>query len=83
MCKQGLKYTLVYPDAKCKAAWLGRLEKRAGKDALYNIFDKNWAVFVGGLDKGYVTESKKGAKRVVLGSNQYLSDVIDTVIKNA
>ncbi|KAK3986117.1 hypothetical protein QBC44DRAFT_361771 [Cladorrhinum sp. PSN332] len=83
MCDKGLKYTLVYPSATCKAAWLGRLEKRAGKDGLYNIFDKNWTAFVSGLDKGYANESKKGAKRQVLGSNQYLTHVIDDVIKNA
>ncbi|KAJ0119962.1 hypothetical protein J7T55_000812 [Diaporthe amygdali] len=83
MCKRGLKYTLVYPSAACKAAWLGRLEKRAGKDGLYNIFNKNWAVFVGGLDTGYETEKKKGAKRQVLNKDQYLVHVIDNVMKNA
>lgn len=83
MCKRGLKYTLVYPNIREKAEWLRRLEKRAGKDSLYNIFDKHWIVFVGGLDKGYAIESKKGAKRVMLNKDQYLTHVVDGIINGA
>ncbi|KAK4161176.1 hypothetical protein QBC43DRAFT_372563 [Cladorrhinum sp. PSN259] len=83
MCKRGLKYTLVYPGLACKAEWLGRIEKQAGKGKLYKTFNDDWKTFVEGLGKGTPTEVQKGAKRVVLGAGGSLTKAIDGIIKNA
>jgi hypothetical protein len=70
--KEGIDFTIVYPEQSCKAEWVGRCfirekngESGCGAEAMYNNFDQ-WVVdcFKTGIDH----------KEIVLRPREYLSD---------
>ena len=75
MDKEGIDYTIVYPESNCMAEWVGRCfirEKRGeagcGAEAMYNNFGQ-WIT--------ECTETGINHKEIVLGSREYLSDYFD------
>ena len=71
--KEGIDFTIVYPEARCKAEWVGRCfirdkngESGCGAEAMYN----NWEQWI--LE---CVETGINHDEIVLGSRKYLSDV--------
>ena len=70
--KEGVDFTIVYPESSCKAEWVGRCfirekkgESGCGADAMYD----NWDTWI-----GECFETGIDHKEIVLGSREYLSD---------
>lgn len=71
--KEGIDFTIVYPEASCKAEWVGRCfirnkngESGCGAEAMYN----NWEQWI--LE---CVETGINHNEIVLGSRKYLSDI--------
>ena len=70
--KDGIDFTIVYPESSCKAEWIGRCfireknnEDGCGAEVLYN----NWEDWILECVKTGLTH-----KEIVLDSKEYLSD---------
>jgi len=70
--KEGIEFTIVYPNIGCKAEWVGRCfirdqkgESGCGAEAMYN----NWEQWV-----SECVETGKTHKEIVLKPREYLSD---------
>ena len=71
LVESNILFTLVYPGLAAKEAYLSRYEKRGSPASFLTLLDKNWNMWLDELD------AQDGCNKTVLGSNQYLSDVIN------
>lgn len=69
--KEGISFTLVYPGRELKSEYVNRFRGRHNQQAFIDLLSNNWDVFLDFL------ESQKDCEHIVLGSKQYISDVID------
>lgn len=70
---QGFTFTLVYPDISLKDEWLERCRNRGNDEGFINMLDTNWEKFI------LEIEAETGYNKVKLQSQQYLSDVYETI----
>ena len=70
--KEGIDFTIVYPDVSCKAEWVGRCfirdkngESGCGAEAIYN----NWEQWISECIETGITHEE-----IVLNSKEHLSD---------
>lgn len=70
--KEGIDFTIVYPESRCKAEWIGRCfirekngESGCSAEAMYN----NWEQWV-----AECFETGINHKEIILNSREYLSD---------
>jgi hypothetical protein len=76
LVEEGLNFALVYPPEDLKEEWMGRLHARSSPQSLVDIVHRNWSSMLGECaDQG-------GCTQFVLQRGQYLSDIMDDVIKN-
>jgi|SRR5687767_4990953 len=69
--KEGIPFTLAHPERGLKDEYVNRFRKRANSELFINLLSKNWDLFLDFL------ESQKDCEHIVLGSNQYISDVLE------
>lgn len=73
--KEGIDFTIVYPEMSCKAEWVGRCfirdkngESGCGAEAMYN----NWEQWI-----AECTETGIDHEEIVLDSKEHLSDYFE------
>ena len=73
--KEGLEYTIVYPDSRCKAEWVGRCfirekkgESGCGSTVMYN----NWELWIADCLKTGLEHNE-----IVLQPGEYLNNYFD------
>ena len=69
---EGILFTLVYPKRALKAEYMHRFQQRHSPQPFIDILSKNWDVFLDFL------ESQIDCSYIVLDSNQYVADVIES-----
>ena len=70
LVKEGIPFTLVYPDKKMKKEFIQRYINRKSDPKFIELLDKNWDNWITEM------ENQTGCEHIVLQPNQYLSDVI-------
>ena len=72
--KEGIDFTIVYPESSCKAEWVGRCfirdkkgESGCNPDVMYNNWDQ-WIL--------ECAETGISHSEIILGPRKYLSDVL-------
>ncbi|KAG8410994.1 hypothetical protein J3459_016752 [Metarhizium acridum] len=70
-----MKYTLVHPPREAKVEWLRRMKSRNSDDSLIEHFRDNWDAMIDSCG-----EQDDYATTLVLGQNEYLSDVMKILI---
>lgn len=68
--KASIPFTLVYPERGLKAQYVNRFRERKNQQPFIDLLSKNWELFLDFL------EDQKDCERIVLGSGQYISDVV-------
>ena len=71
--ERGIEYTLIYPKMELKEEYRQRAIARGSDDEFVNGFFSRWEKHINDCEKNKVP------KRIILESNQFLSDVIDLV----
>ena len=71
LLKKGIPFVLVYPDRNIKEEYIQRYKDRGNNDAFVDLLDKNWDNWIDEMD------NQEGCKKIILGSGQYLTDVIN------
>jgi len=71
LMKEGLDYTLCYPQRSAKESYRKRFLDRENTEEFLDIFIGNWDRFIDGL------EMDQYGRHIVLQPNQFLGDVID------
>ena len=66
----GVEFILVYPKRELKEEYLERFRKRSDPKQFVELFSKNWDAILKEL------ESQKNCKHIVLGSGEYITDVL-------
>ena len=69
--KEGIDYTIVYPESSCKAEWVGRCfirEKNKENGCIAEVLYNNWEQWILECVKTGLTH-----KEIVLDSKEYLS----------
>ncbi len=70
LVENGLDFVLIYPDRSLKEEYMNRFLDRGNNEGFVSLLKSNWNDWINEL------ENQKGCKRLVLQSNQYISDVI-------
>ncbi len=70
LVKEGLDFTLVFPDRSLKEEYIERYKSRGNADAFVKLLEQNWDIWITQL------ENQKRCDKIVLKSGQYLSDVL-------
>jgi len=70
LVKESIRFNLVYPYANLKNEYLERYKERGSPDGFMKLINKNWNDWILQLRK------QNNCKHLVLGSGQYLSDVV-------
>ena len=71
--ERGIEYTLIYPRMELKDEYKQRAISRGSDDEFVNGFFSRWEKHISDCENNNVP------KKIILESNQYLSDVIDLV----
>lgn len=69
--KEGLTFTLIYPERELKAHYIRRFQERHSPQLFVELLSSNWELFLDFL------ESQTSCKHIVLSDGQYISDIID------
>ena len=69
--KEGISFTLVYPERGLKDEYISRFHKRGNQQSFIELLSSSWDLFLGFL------ENQKDCEHIVLGDKQYISDAID------
>jgi hypothetical protein len=70
LVKNGIDFTLVYPNIELKDQFVERYIERGSPESFVELLGNNWDVWVS------ETMNQEGCDRVELKSGEYLSDVI-------
>lgn len=70
LCQDRIPFTLVYPERKLKSQYIERLQNRHSPQSFINILSDKWDIFLDFL------ENQNDCEHLVLGNNQYISDVV-------
>jgi|AACY02.16.fsa_nt_gi hypothetical protein len=70
LVKEGMWFSLVYPDISLKAEYIKRWEDRGSPPEFVKLMTEHWEQWIGQMDE------QVGCDRITLESGQYLSDVI-------
>lgn len=68
--KENIPFTLVYPERGLKAQYVDRFRGRNNQQSFIDLLSKNWDLFLDFL------EDQKGCEHIVLGTGQYIGDVV-------
>lgn len=69
LVKEGINFTLVYPNASLRMEYLKRYIERGNNEQFIDFIWSNWYELIDDLSK------QKGCKHLVLNSGQYISDL--------
>jgi peptide subunit release factor 1 (eRF1) len=72
--ENNLDYILIYPSIELKEEYLERYKNRHSSDDYVKLINKNWDTWVNQLNN-------ENCKKIMLNSNEYLSDVIDKIFE--
>lgn len=75
--EKGLRYSLVYPKKALKTEWLDRMRDRGSPESLLGIFNDNWDSFIGQC------KESNNCTHYTLGRGQYLSTIVDNILKHS
>jgi hypothetical protein len=70
LVKNGLEFTLVYPDKSLKEEYLKRYKERGSPDGFINLISNNWDLWI------EECENQKDCKHIVLESGIFLLNVL-------
>lgn len=71
--REGIEFTIVYPEQRCKAEWIGRCfirEQNGESGCSAKLMYDNWDQWI-----FECVETGRGHNEIVLGSDEYLSDL--------
>lgn len=71
--KEGISFTLIYPERGLKAQYMNRFRERNNQQPFMDLLSRNWDLFLDFL------EGQHDCERIVLGSEQYIGDVVTAV----
>lgn len=67
-----IPFTLIYPQRRLMKEYAGRFQRRHNQQSFIDLLSKNWDIFLDYLER------QKECERIVLGSEQYISDVVSS-----
>jgi len=70
LVKEGLDFTLVYPNIDLKDEFIERYKQRGSDEGFIKLVSGNWNDWITQL------QNQNGCKKIELSTGQYLSDVI-------
>lgn len=70
LVKEGLEFTLVYPNIDLKDEFIERYKQRGSNEGFIKLVSDNWTDWIAQL------QNQNGCKKIELSTGQYLSDVI-------
>ena len=70
LVKEGLDFTLVYPNIDLKDEFIERYKQRGSNEGFIKLVSDNWTEWITQL------KNQNGCKKIELSTGQYLSDVI-------
>mgnify|MGYP001585513385 FL=1 len=70
LVKEGLDFTLVYPNIDLKGEFIERYKQRGSNEGFIKLVSDNWTEWITQL------QNQNGCKKIELNTGQYLSDVI-------
>jgi len=70
LVKNGIDFTLVYPELKLKKEYIERYKTRGSDDGFINFISDNWSDFI--MDLRY----QKGCKHLVLKENEFMYNAL-------
>jgi len=70
LVKEGLDFTLVYPNIDLKDEYIERYKQRGSNEGFIKLVSDNWTEWITQL------QNQNGCKKIELSAGQYLSDVI-------
>jgi hypothetical protein len=68
--KEGIPFTLVYPERGLKAEYADRFKQRRSPQPFISLLASNWDAFLDFL------ESQNDCEHIVLNSGQYIGDIM-------
>lgn len=71
----GIPFVLVFPHIYERRTYLNRYKERGSSKEFIDLVSKNWILW------NRQCESQSGCKKVCLINDQYLSDVLPTILK--
>ena len=74
LVKEGLEFTLVYPEDDLIYEYLQRFKDRGSPQAFIDLIQKNWNNWISDM------QNQDGHERIELGKGEYLSDVLKEYI---
>ncbi len=75
LIKEGLKFTLVYPEISLKDEFIERYKQRGSNEGFIKLVGDNWEDWITQL------QNQSGCNKIELSSGQYLNDVINQLYK--
>ena len=73
LVKNGMDFTLVFPDISLKEQYIKRYKERGSPENFIKLLDTNWDNWINQLLK------QEYCSKIILKENQYLSDVINNI----
>ena len=70
LVKEGLHFTLVYPNIDLKQEFIERYKQRGSPESFIKLVSENWTDWIIQL------QNQNGCKKIELSTGQYLKDVI-------
>lgn len=70
LTREGLEYTLVFPDKSLKQEYVKRFKARGNNNSFIELLNNNWDEWINQL------QNQKGCKKIVLNKGEYLSNVL-------
>ena len=70
LIKEGLEFTLVYPNIDLKHEYIERCKQRGSNETFIKLISDNWDEWITQL------QNQEACKKIELSAGQYLSDVI-------
>ena len=70
LVKEGLHFTLVYPNIDLKQEFIERYKQRGSNESFIKLVSDNWTEWIEQL------QNQNGCKKIELSTGQYLKDVI-------
>lgn len=70
LVKEGLRFTLVYPNIDLKKEFIERYKQRGSPESFIKLVSDNWTEWITQL------QNQNGCKKIELSTGQYLSDAL-------
>jgi hypothetical protein len=73
LAKNGIDFTLVFPDISLKEQYIKRYKERGSPESFIKLLDNNWDNWINQLLK------QESCDKIILKKDQYLADVIKNI----